>query len=88
MAVADNWWEGTQHSNPNAAKADSALAVGGDVTAGNRSTQNPSRPEEGAGSGKSDWKCPGNHFKGRECGHWNFRNAEKCRKCGSYRRLS
>jgi ribosomal protein L40E len=23
----------------------------------------------------------------RECGHWNFRNAEKCRKCGSYKRL-
>ena len=91
MAVGEKWWEGTQHFDADKAagrQVGSALSSGMDVTAGNRSTLRQARPEHGPGSGGGDWQCPGNHIKGRECGHWNFRNAEKCRKCGSYKRLS
>jgi hypothetical protein len=89
MAVNENWWEGTAHSTGNAGSA-SALANGQEVTAGNRNTQNQERPTVGAGSGHKDWKCPGNYAQvggARECGEWNYGNADKCRKCGSLRRL-
>jgi hypothetical protein len=89
MAVNENWWEGTAHSTGKAGTA-SALANGQEVTAGNRNTQNQERPTVGAGSGHKDWKCPGNYAQvggARECGEWNYGNADKCRKCGSLRRL-
>jgi hypothetical protein len=88
MAVGANWWEGTTHFNPDTAKDTRPISNGLEAGAGNRNTQKEAKPEFGAGSGGSDWQCPGNHFKGRECGHWNFRNAEKCRKCGSFRRMA
>jgi hypothetical protein len=89
MAVNEKWWEGTAHSTGNAGSA-SALANGQEVTAGNRNTQNQPRPTVGAGSGHKDWKCPGNYAQvggARECGEWNYGNADKCRKCNSLRRL-
>ena len=89
MAVNEKWWEGTAHSTGNSGTA-SALANGQEVTAGNRNTQNQQRPTIGAGSGHKDWKCPGNYAQvggARECGEWNYGNADKCRKCGSLRRL-
>lgn len=89
MAVNENWWEGTAHSTGKAGTV-SALANGQEVTAGNRNTQKQERPSFGPGSGHKDWKCPGNYAQvggARECGEWNYGNADKCRQCGSLRRL-
>jgi hypothetical protein len=89
MAVNEKWWEGTAHSTGNPGTA-SALSNGQEITAGNRNTQKPERPTVGAGSGNKDWQCPGNYAQvggARECGEWNYGNADKCRKCNTLRRL-
>eukprot|EP01051_Picozoa_sp_SAG22_P000409 SAG22_NODE_11_length_35583_cov_107.128790_9_plen_227_part_00 len=40
----------------------------------------------GAGTQGGDWKCAGNYLKNKECGVWNYRNADKCKGCGAARR--
>lgn len=77
------WWKGTT----TIATGDKSGDVS-DCVDPSRVTSKVYKPSQGPGSGSGDWQCQGNYRKLRECGEWNYKNHEKCFKCGTYKRLS
>eukprot|EP01052_Picozoa_sp_SAG31_P041100 SAG31_NODE_6137_length_2153_cov_2.266796_2_plen_240_part_00 len=73
------WWKGI----PSKDEADSNDHA---MTALEKLISKTSSGQPGAKAG--DWKCSGNYIKSKECGEWNFRTADRCKRCGAARRLS